>query len=162
MIYFCFLKIDRNHLILDWLFQCCFLFPFKWMPHYVYLGHPYNDQRRPLPPALRPQQRKMMSMTRRETEETSEDDSEEKDCGDTRILDVLSDVQEFLGHLNSEELSTGVRDMKQTLASRIDFVTRRSKSKSRWIETNLDEDEDYRIFFCFKGETLQLSIHFGE
>ena len=72
-----------------------------------------------------------MSMTRRKTKDTSEDDSEEKDCGDTSILDVLSDVQEFLGHLNSEELSTGVRDMKQTLASRIDFVTRRSKSKSR-------------------------------
>ena len=55
-------------------------------------------------------------MTRkdRETEDTSEDDSEEKDCGDTRILDVLSNVQEFLGHLNSEELSTWVRDMKQT------------------------------------------------
>ena len=71
-----------------------------------------------------------MSVTR-EKEITSEDDSEEKDCGDTRILDVLSDVQEFLGHLNSEALSSGLSDMKQTLASRIDFVTRRSKSKSR-------------------------------
>ena len=71
-----------------------------------------------------------MSVTR-EKEIISEDDSEEKDCGDTRILDVLSDVQDFLGHLNSEALSSGLRDMKQTLASRIDFVTRRSKSKSR-------------------------------
>ena len=71
-----------------------------------------------------------MSVTRREKEDTSEDASEEKDCLYTGILDVLSDVQEFLGHLNSEELSTGVSDMKQTLAARIDFVTRRSKSKS--------------------------------
>ena len=43
----------------------------------------------------------------RETEDNSENDSEKKDyCGDTRILDVHSDVQEVLGHLNSEELST--------------------------------------------------------
>ena len=68
-------------------------------------------------------------MTWREEEDTSEDASEEKDCVYTGILDVLSDVEAFLGHLDSEELSTGVRDMKQTLASRIDFVTRRSKSK---------------------------------
>ena len=30
---FVFLKIDRNHFILGWFFQCCFLFWFKWMPH---------------------------------------------------------------------------------------------------------------------------------
>ena len=70
-----------------------------------------------------------MSVTWRKEEDTSEDTSEEKDCVYTGILDVLSDVQAFLGHLDSEELSTGVRDMKQTLASRIDFVKRRSTSK---------------------------------
>ena len=96
-----------------------------------FLVKSYNDQRRPLPPALRPQQRKMMSMEKEK--DSTDEDSEEKDCGDTKILDVLTDVQEFLGHLNSEELSTGIRDMKKTLSSRIDFVTRRSKSKSRWL-----------------------------
>ena len=64
-----------------------------------------------------------------EEEDTSEEgDTEEKD---TRVLDVLSDVQVFLGKLNSEELSLDARDMRQSLTSRIDFVTRRSKSKSR-------------------------------
>ena len=68
-------------------------------------------------------------MTRKEEEDTSEEgDTEEKD---TRVLDVLSDVQVFLGKLNSEELSLDARDMRQSLTSRIDFVTRRSKSKSR-------------------------------
>ena len=68
-------------------------------------------------------------MTMEEEEDTSEEgDTEEKD---TRVLDVLSDVQVFLGKLNSEELSLDARDMRQSLTSRIDFVTRRSKSKSR-------------------------------
>ena len=70
-----------------------------------------------------------MSVTWREEEDTSKDASEEKNCVYTGILDVLSDVQAFLGHLETEELSTGVRDMKQTLGSRIDFVKRRSMSK---------------------------------
>ena len=67
-------------------------------------------------------------MTREEEDTSEEGDTEEKD---TRVLDVLSDVQVFLGKLNSEELSLDARDMRQSLTSRIDFVTRRSKSKSR-------------------------------
>ena len=67
-------------------------------------------------------------MTREEEDTSEEGDTEEKD---TRVLDVLSAVQVFLGKLNSEELSLDARDMRQSLTSRIDFVTRRSKSKSR-------------------------------
>ena len=61
------------------------------------------------------------------------DDSDVSDDNetDTRLLDVLSDVQKFLGQLNTESLTENCKDMKHSLSDRIDFVTRRSKSRSR-------------------------------
>ena len=47
-------------------------------------------------------------------------------------LQVLGEVASFLGSLGAEQLSAGCRSRGSSLATRIDFVTRRSSSRPRY------------------------------
>ena len=86
------------------------------------------DGRRPLRVPVK-YRRRSKKPTITSSSSSSEDDKDH----DIHLLDVLTDVQKFLGHLNREHLTQGCRSMTQNLATKIDHVTRRSKSKSRWI-----------------------------
>ena len=60
----------------------------------------------------------------------NDSDSDDNE-NDTRMMNVLTDVQIFLKDLNTEHLTDGAKNKKHSLSHRIDFVTRRSKSKSQ-------------------------------
>ena len=94
--------------------------------HFNILGISKMDGRRPLRVPVK-YRRRSKKTTITSSSSSSEDDKDH----DIHLLDVLTDVQKFLGHLNREHLTQGCRSMTQNLATKIDHVTRRSKSKSR-------------------------------